>query len=172
VQGQIRATPSGPIRFVILRRRGGLAAMSMSARSRSRRDTTRSYDFESCLRVLWNRGDAGCQQHEGLMEALFAFEWRRSLRIDLRASPRSAMTAVCAFETWGDVSCRRQPDIADRGRGRRSWAESVPSRVLKKCFAPGADRERNGIQESPERNQTAAEMSFSRACSHVRRQGL
>jgi hypothetical protein len=40
----------------------------------------------------------------------------------------------------------------------------TPSRVLKKCFAPGADRERNGIQESPERNQTAAEMSFSTAC--------
>ena len=42
---------------------------------------------------------------------------------------------------------------------------SFSSRVLKKCFAPGADRERNGIQESPERNRTAAEKSFSQPAS-------
>jgi hypothetical protein len=38
-------------------------------------------------------------------------------------------TAICAFETWGDVSNRREADIADRGRVRRSWAGSARTRV-------------------------------------------
>src|ERR1700748_5424 len=40
------------------------------------------------------------------------------------------MPASCAFETWGDVSCRRSPDIADRGRGRRSWAEFTRTGIV------------------------------------------
>jgi hypothetical protein len=27
------------------------------------------------------------------------------------ANPRSAVSAICAFETWGDVACRREADI-------------------------------------------------------------
>jgi hypothetical protein len=33
-------------------------------------------------------------------------------------------SAICAFETWGDVSRRRIADIADSGLGRLSWADS------------------------------------------------
>ena len=39
------------------------------------------------------------------------------------------MSAICAFETSVDVSCRREADIADRGRVRRSWADSARSGV-------------------------------------------
>jgi hypothetical protein len=35
---------------------------------------------------------------------------------------------------------------------------------LKKSDASGRNREHNGIQGSPERNRTAAEMSFSTPC--------
>ena len=44
-----------------------------------------------------------------------------ALRVDLTHSPRCwCMTAICAFETWGDVSCRRLATIGDRGDRRRS----------------------------------------------------
>ena len=92
VQCQARATPSGPIRFAIPRPSGGIASMSMSApvtvaprykppsfstgalcrpasvsrqsrhRPPSQRRNRKLYDFQSCLRVLWNRGGAGCQR--------------------------------------------------------------------------------------------------------------
>jgi hypothetical protein len=38
------------------------------------------------------------------------------------------------------------------------------SRLLKKSAEHDRNREHNGIQGSPERNRTAAEMSFSTAC--------
>src|ERR1700684_3250914 len=37
-------------------------------------------------------------------------------------------------------------------------------RLLKKSTTHGRNREHNGIQGSPERNRTAAEVSFSTAC--------
>jgi len=45
-------------------------------------------------------------------------------RVDLARSPsQQYMTAICAFETSGDVSCRRIADVADRRRvGRLNWA--------------------------------------------------
>jgi hypothetical protein len=42
--------------------------------------------------------------------------------------------------------------------------DQTPNRLLKKSAAHGRNREHNGIQGSPERNRTAAEMSFSTAC--------
>jgi hypothetical protein len=40
----------------------------------------------------------------------------------------------------------------------------APSRLLKKSAAWGRNRQHNGIQRSPKRTRTAAEMSFSTAC--------
>jgi hypothetical protein len=37
------------------------------------------------------------------------------------------MTAICAIEPWGYVSCRREPDIADRGGWRRIWGDRQPA---------------------------------------------
>ena len=48
-------------------------------------------------------------------------------------------------------------------RRKRAFLNAA-SRVLKKSVAWGRNREHNGIQRSPERNRTAAEMSFSTAC--------
>ena len=36
---------------------------------------------------------------------------------------------ICVFETFGDVSNRPKATVADRVRGRRSWADSAPTRV-------------------------------------------
>jgi Uncharacterized protein conserved in bacteria (DUF2255) len=36
----------------------------------------------------------------------------------------SGMAAICAIETWDDVSCRREGDVADRGLERLNWADS------------------------------------------------
>ena len=42
--------------------------------------------------------------------------------------------------------------------------KKTSSRVLKKSIVWRRNREHNGIQRSPERNRTAAEMSFSTPC--------
>jgi hypothetical protein len=52
----------------------------------------------------------------------------RLLRVELTSSPsRRRMASICAFETLGDVSCRRIADVADPGAGRLNWAESAPT---------------------------------------------
>ena len=67
---------------------------------------------------------------------------------------------ICAFETFERRPSRRQPDIADSGRGRRSWAD----RPFRRCWSHG----RRSARCSWMRRGNGRRRNVARILHHVR----